>query len=69
MERLKSSTGRNIIKFNTGKCRMLHLGKNNSMHLMPLRRGGCVCVCVVVMCMSECLEDFYITPAQISKLK
>lgn len=51
-------------KFNTCKCRMLHLRKNNSMHLITLGRGGGVCV----MRMSVCLEDFYIAVAQMSKL-
>lgn len=47
---------------NTSKFRTLHLGKNNSTHLMPLERGS------VYMCVSVCLEDFYLTVAQISKL-
>lgn len=48
---------------NTGKCRMLHLGKNNPTHLTPLGRERGMCV----MCMSVCLEDFYMTVAQMSK--
>jgi len=32
LDRLESWAERNLMKFNTGKCRVLHLGRNNSMH-------------------------------------
>lgn len=36
----------------TAKCRMLHLGKKDSMHLSALGKEVCVCVCDVYVCVS-----------------
>uniref|UniRef100_A0A8B9E1L1 Reverse transcriptase domain-containing protein n=1 Tax=Anser cygnoides TaxID=8845 RepID=A0A8B9E1L1_ANSCY len=37
LDRLENWAGRNLMKYNEGKCRVLHLGKNNPRHQYKLR--------------------------------
>jgi len=37
LDRLESWAERNLMRFNNGKCRVLHLGRNNQMHQSKLR--------------------------------
>jgi len=36
LDRLERWAGRNLVMFNKGKCRTLHLGRNNCVHLYRL---------------------------------